>query len=168
MQWRDTMFALSGPAACTCRIAACRACIVSARAACAAPRCGKRRRSGKRPPWRLPASSSSAPPRTPTRPAARPICASPKCLRSDPALKDKKVISVKQYFPVSDPKNPPRYLVFCDIYKGEFDPFRGVPAQKRRFGGVCPQSDEARSQGPDGQLAVLLPLSGKSRSGNRP
>jgi hypothetical protein len=28
---------------------------------------------------------------------------------------------------VSDPKNPPRYLVFCDIYKGKFDPFRGVP-----------------------------------------
>lgn len=48
-------------------------------------------------------------------------------LRSDPALKDKKVITVKQYLPVSDPKNPPRYLVFCDIYKGEFDPFRGVP-----------------------------------------
>lgn len=48
-------------------------------------------------------------------------------LRSDPSLKDKKVISVKQYLPVSDPKNPPRYLVFCDIYKGEFDPFRGVP-----------------------------------------
>jgi hypothetical protein len=48
-------------------------------------------------------------------------------LRSDPALKGKKVISVRQYLPVSDPKNPPRYLVFCDIYKGEFDPYRGVP-----------------------------------------
>ncbi len=48
-------------------------------------------------------------------------------LRSDPAFKDKNVISVKQYLPVSDPKNPPRYLVFCDIYKGELDPFRGVP-----------------------------------------
>jgi hypothetical protein len=48
-------------------------------------------------------------------------------LRSDPILKDKNVISVKQYLPVSDPKNPPRYLVFCDVYKGELDPFRGVP-----------------------------------------
>lgn len=48
-------------------------------------------------------------------------------LRSDPALKDEKVIPVEQYLPVSDPKNPPRYLVFCDIYKGKFDPFRGVP-----------------------------------------
>lgn len=48
-------------------------------------------------------------------------------LRSDPALKDKEVIPVEQYLPVSDPKNPPRYLVFCDFYKGKFDPFRGVP-----------------------------------------
>ena len=48
-------------------------------------------------------------------------------LRSAPALKDKKVIAVKQYLPVADAKNPPRYLVFCDIYKDEFDPFRGVP-----------------------------------------
>jgi hypothetical protein len=48
-------------------------------------------------------------------------------LRSDAALKDKKVITVKQFLPVSDPKNPPRFLVFCDIYKGGFDPFRGVP-----------------------------------------
>jgi hypothetical protein len=52
-------------------------------------------------------------------------------LRSDPALRNEKgqvnVIKVEQYIPVSDPKNPPRYLVFCDIYKGKFDPFRGVP-----------------------------------------
>ena len=48
-------------------------------------------------------------------------------LRDDPILKGKKVITVRQYLPVEDPKNPPRYLVFCDIYKGEFDPFRGVP-----------------------------------------
>jgi hypothetical protein len=54
-------------------------------------------------------------------------------LRSDPALKGKNengavdVIKVAQYLPVSDPKNPPRYLVFCDVFKGKFDPFRGVP-----------------------------------------
>jgi hypothetical protein len=48
-------------------------------------------------------------------------------LRSDPALKDKKIISVERYLQVSDPKNPPRYLVFCDLYEGKFDAFRGVP-----------------------------------------
>jgi hypothetical protein len=48
-------------------------------------------------------------------------------LRSDPLLEDKKVIRVEKYLEVSDPKNPPRFLVFCDIFKGKFDPFRGVP-----------------------------------------
>lgn len=50
-------------------------------------------------------------------------------LRSDPALEGKKVIPIKRYLRISDPKNPPRFLVFCDIFKGEFDPFRGVPLQ---------------------------------------
>lgn len=48
-------------------------------------------------------------------------------LRSDPLLEGKKVIRVERYLPISDAKNPPKYLVFCDIYKGKFDPFRGVP-----------------------------------------
>jgi hypothetical protein len=48
-------------------------------------------------------------------------------LRSDPSLEGKKVIPVERYLPIDDPKNPPRYLVFCDIFKGKFDPFRGVP-----------------------------------------
>jgi hypothetical protein len=48
-------------------------------------------------------------------------------LRSAPALEGKKVIPIERYLPIDDPKNPPRYLVFCDIFKGKFDPFRGVP-----------------------------------------
>jgi hypothetical protein len=50
-------------------------------------------------------------------------------LRSAPPLQGKKVIPVKQYLPVANAKNPPRYLVFCDLNKDEFDPFRGVPLQ---------------------------------------
>jgi hypothetical protein len=48
-------------------------------------------------------------------------------LRSDPALDGKKIIRVNRLLPINDPKNPPRFLVFCDVFKGEFDPFRGVP-----------------------------------------
>jgi hypothetical protein len=47
-------------------------------------------------------------------------------LRSDPILKDKKVVKLNRYLPV-DRKDPPRYLVFCDVFKGKLDPFRGVP-----------------------------------------
>lgn len=50
-------------------------------------------------------------------------------LRSDPLLQGKKVITVERYLPINDPKKPPKFLVFCDIFKGKFDPFRGVPLQ---------------------------------------
>jgi hypothetical protein len=48
-------------------------------------------------------------------------------LRSDPFLAGRTVIKLKRYIPVTDPRNPPRYLVFCDVFKDELDPFRGVP-----------------------------------------
>jgi hypothetical protein len=47
-------------------------------------------------------------------------------LLSDPALGDTKIVKLSRWLPV-DRKNPTRFLVFCDIFKGKFDPFRGVP-----------------------------------------
>jgi hypothetical protein len=49
-------------------------------------------------------------------------------LRNDPFLGDKKVISLNRYQP-ADEKNPPRFLVFCDVFNDKFDPFRGVPVR---------------------------------------
>ena len=48
-------------------------------------------------------------------------------LRTDPILKDRKMVLLPRYLPVSDPRNPPRFLVFCDVFRGELDIFRGVP-----------------------------------------
>ncbi len=39
-------------------------------------------------------------------------------------LKGKKMITLPRYVP-PDPKNPRKFLVFCEIYKGELDPYRG-------------------------------------------
>lgn len=39
-------------------------------------------------------------------------------------LKDKKVVTLPRYVP-PDPKNPTKYLVFCEVYKGAIDPYRG-------------------------------------------
>jgi hypothetical protein len=47
-------------------------------------------------------------------------------LKSDPALGDKKMLELPRYLPVSDPKDPPRFLLFCDVYKGKLDFFRGT------------------------------------------
>ncbi|HVS38023.1 MAG TPA: hypothetical protein VMS17_20855 [Gemmataceae bacterium] len=48
-------------------------------------------------------------------------------LRPDPALNGKKLIDLGRYLPISDPKNPPRFLVFCDVNDDKLDPYRGVP-----------------------------------------
>jgi hypothetical protein len=49
-------------------------------------------------------------------------------LLADPFLGDRKVIQLPRYIPV-DKKEPPHYLLFCDIYKNQLDPFRGTPVK---------------------------------------
>jgi hypothetical protein len=48
-------------------------------------------------------------------------------LRKDDWLAGRKIVEIPRYLPVSDSKNPPRFLVFCDLFKGKLDPYRGVP-----------------------------------------
>jgi hypothetical protein len=43
-------------------------------------------------------------------------------------LGDKKVILVPRYVP-TDKDNKVKFLVFCDVFKGKIDPYRGVPVQ---------------------------------------
>jgi hypothetical protein len=50
-------------------------------------------------------------------------------LKSDPWLGKKTALEVPRYVPVSDPKDPPKYLLFCDVYKGSLDVFRGAPVK---------------------------------------
>ncbi len=48
-------------------------------------------------------------------------------LRNDPILgKDPKLITLSRYIPV-DRNNPPRFLVFCDVFMNRLDDYRGVP-----------------------------------------
>lgn len=47
-------------------------------------------------------------------------------LRSDPWLGERKFIEIPRWLPVSDPKNPPRMLVFCDVFRNQLDPYRGL------------------------------------------
>ncbi len=48
-------------------------------------------------------------------------------LRKDDWLAGRKVVEVPRYLAVSDAKNPPRFLLFCDVFKDRLDPYRGVP-----------------------------------------
>jgi hypothetical protein len=47
-------------------------------------------------------------------------------LKTDPFLANRKVIEVPRYIPV-DPKKPlPRFVLFCDVFKGKLDAYRGM------------------------------------------
>jgi hypothetical protein len=50
-------------------------------------------------------------------------------IRKDEWLAGRKVVELPRYLPVSDAKDPPRFLVFCDVFKGRLDPYRGVPVK---------------------------------------
>jgi hypothetical protein len=49
-------------------------------------------------------------------------------IKKDPILGDKKVVTLPRYVP-TDPKNPKKFLIFCDVFKGKIDPYRGVPTE---------------------------------------
>lgn len=48
-------------------------------------------------------------------------------LKADPFVAGKQTVELPRYLPVKDAKDPPRYLVFCDIFQNKLDPYRGVP-----------------------------------------
>lgn len=43
-------------------------------------------------------------------------------------LGDKKVVTLPKYIPLEKDQDI-KYLIFCDVYKGKIDPYRGVPAK---------------------------------------
>ena len=47
-------------------------------------------------------------------------------LKHDPFIGNQKVIVLNRYVPL-DPKNPPKYLVFCDVFNNKLDPYRALP-----------------------------------------
>jgi hypothetical protein len=50
-------------------------------------------------------------------------------LRSDPFLGKAKTVELPRPLPILDAKDPPKYLIFCDVFKNKLDPYRGVPVK---------------------------------------
>jgi hypothetical protein len=50
-------------------------------------------------------------------------------IKSDPWLGKKTAVEIPRYVPVTDPKDPPKYVLFCDVYKDGLDVFRGSPVK---------------------------------------
>jgi hypothetical protein len=49
-------------------------------------------------------------------------------LKSDPFVAGKKLVTLSKYVPI-DPKSPPKYLVFCDLFNNQLDPYRAYPVK---------------------------------------
>jgi hypothetical protein len=49
-------------------------------------------------------------------------------LRTDPLLGDTKSVVIQRYIP-GDAKDPPKFLLFADIFNGKFDFYQGVPVK---------------------------------------
>jgi hypothetical protein len=47
-------------------------------------------------------------------------------VRSDPFLKDSEKIELSKFIPIVDPKDPPKFLIYCDVFQNKLDPYRGV------------------------------------------
>jgi hypothetical protein len=76
--------------------------------------------------------------------------------RSDPALGNRKVLELPRYLPISDPKDPPRYLLFCDVFEGQIDPFRGVPVQSADLPDYVKKAMTLDSRDPAANLAFFF------------
>ncbi len=48
-------------------------------------------------------------------------------IKDHPILAGRKSITLNKFLPPPDPKKPSKLLVFCDIFKNELDPYRGLP-----------------------------------------
>src|SRR5262249_45362047 len=49
-----------------------------------------------------------------------------------PKFADRNIIELPRYVPC-DSKNPPKFVVFCDIFNDRLDPYRGIPIQSPDF-----------------------------------
>jgi hypothetical protein len=71
-----------------------------------------------------------------------------KTIKNDPVLGGRAMIEISRYLPVLDPKNPPKYLVFCLVKDGQIDPYYGKPVDSETvleyLGGVAGISGKER------------------------
>lgn len=49
-------------------------------------------------------------------------------LKGATTLEGRDVLRLRRDLAIEDPRNPPKYLIFCDVAKDKIDPYRGIPA----------------------------------------
>jgi hypothetical protein len=70
-----------------------------------------------------------------------------KVVKRDPFLGDAKSITLNRLLPVPDPKKPPYYLVFCDVFQGKLDPYHGRSLTSPKILEYVEQAQPHRAKG---------------------
>jgi hypothetical protein len=79
-------------------------------------------------------------------------------LKSEPATNgmvggNNKSLTLERYLPVLDNKDPPRFLIFCNVVKGKLDPYAGRQTKSRA---VIDYLEQAQGERAKGRTAALL------------
>ena len=74
-------------------------------------------------------------------------------VKDHPLLGDKKVLTLERYVPVLDPKDPPRFLIFCEVAKGKFDAYLGRTVKSQAVIGYLEGAKAERAKGRPAALA---------------
>ena len=75
-----------------------------------------------------------------------------KIVKSDPQFPLGTSVTLARYVPVLDSKDPPRFLVFCNVVQGKLDPYLGRQTKTRA---VVDYVEEARAERAKGKQAAL-------------
>ncbi len=79
------------------------------------------------------------------------------------ALGEASVLSLDRYLPVLDPKDPPHFLMFCNVVKGKIDPYLGKQIKNRTVLDYLEKSRAERA-GVKSKLFSIMPGSSTTRT----
>jgi hypothetical protein len=74
-------------------------------------------------------------------------------VKNDGTIGAQKSLEVPRYLPVPDPKNPPRYLIFFDKFRGRLEPLQGVNVRTAALATYLDQLPATRAKG---RVAALV------------
>ncbi|HTK75161.1 MAG TPA: hypothetical protein VL371_07875 [Gemmataceae bacterium] len=75
-------------------------------------------------------------------------------IKSHPILAGRKSITLPRWLPV-DPKSPPKFLVFCDVFNDRLDPYLGTPVKSPAVVGYLTGAMAVETADRQGQLAYF-------------
>jgi len=76
-----------------------------------------------------------------------------KIVKSDLTFGEPKVLTLERYVPVLDPKDPPKFLIFCNAFKDKLDPYLG---RQTKSLAVVEYLERAKKERALGKEAALL------------